>query len=113
MGQLIDDLLAFSRIGRSELRTNAVDMNALAGEVRDSLSLEAQGREIAWTIADMPQIRADRNLLRQALFNLVHNAVKYTRPRPSGLRSPLDVSRMGSAEENRHFLFEITASASR
>ena len=81
MGQLIDDLLAFSRIGRSELRTNAVDMNVLAGEVRDSLSLEAQGRDIAWTIADMPKIRADRNLLRQALFNLVHNAVKYTRPR--------------------------------
>jgi len=81
MGQLIDDLLAFSRIGRSELRTNAVDMNVLAGEVRDSLTLEAQGRDIAWTIADMPQIRADRNLLRQALFNLVHNAVKYTRPR--------------------------------
>ena len=54
MGQLIDDLLAFSRTGRSELRTAAVDMNALAGEVRDSLTLEAQGREIAWTIADLP-----------------------------------------------------------
>jgi light-regulated signal transduction histidine kinase (bacteriophytochrome) len=81
MGQLIDDLLAFSRMGRSELRTNVVDMNALASEVRDSLSLEAQGRDIAWAIAEMPQIRADRNLLRQALFNLAHNAVKYTRPR--------------------------------
>jgi PAS domain S-box-containing protein len=82
MGQLIDDLLAFSRIGRSQLRTNVVDMNTLASEVRDSLALEAQGREIAWTIGDLPQIQADRNLLRQALFNLVHNAVKYTRPRP-------------------------------
>ena len=81
MGQLIDDLLAFSRIGRSELGTNAVDMNVLAGEVRDSLTLEAQGREIVWTIAEHAEIRADRNLLRQALFNLVHNAVKYTRPR--------------------------------
>ena len=83
MGQLIDDLLAFSRTGRSELRTASVDMNALAGEVRDSLTLETQGREIVWTIAKLPEIRADRNLLRQALFNLVHNAVKYTRPRPS------------------------------
>ena len=80
MGQLIDDLLAFSRSGRSELRTAAVDMTALASEVRDSLALEAQGREIAWSIADLPEIRADRNLLRQALFNLMHNAVKYTRP---------------------------------
>ena len=83
MGQLIDDLLAFSRIGRGELHKTAVDMNSLAGEVRDSLALEVQGRDIAWTIADLPQIRADRNLLRQALFNLVHNAVKYTRPRAS------------------------------
>jgi PAS domain S-box-containing protein len=81
MGQLIDDLLAFSRIGRGELHKTAVDMNGLAGEVRDSLALEVQGRDIAWTIADLPQIRADRNLLRQALFNLVHNAVKYTRRR--------------------------------
>ena len=56
MGQLIDDLLAFSRTGRSELRTAVVDMNTLAGEVRDSLALEAQGREIAWTIADLPRL---------------------------------------------------------
>ena len=104
MGQLIDDLLAFSRIGRGELHKTAVDMNGLAGEVRDSLALEVQGRDIAWTIADLPQIRADRNLLRQALFNLVHNAVKYTRPRA---RAEITVGCLVDGKRSREHTFFV------
>jgi len=104
MGQLIDDLLAFSRMGRSELRTAAVDMNALASEVRDSLALEAQGREIAWVIADLPQIRADRSLLRQALFNLVHNAVKYSRPRP---RAEITIGSLADGKRSGQYTFFV------
>jgi PAS domain S-box-containing protein len=81
MGVLIDDLLAFSRIGRVELQKTAVDLTRLIQEVQTSLQLETQGREIAWQIGELPQVYADRALLRQVLINLMANALKFTRPR--------------------------------
>lgn len=77
MGQLIDDLLAFSRMGRKPVDTAKVDMNTLVDEVwfevctssRTSLPLKKANLPAAW---------GDRALLRQVLMNLLSNAVKYS-----------------------------------
>jgi PAS domain S-box-containing protein len=84
MGNLIDDLLAFSRIGRAETRMSRVGLDALVKEVVDEVRPEAEGRELAWTVDPLPEVYADRAMLRLVLVNLVSNAVKFTRTRPSG-----------------------------
>lgn len=81
MGHLIDDLLAFSRMGRSELRRTAVRLDQLVQEVVREFQEETQRRKIHWKIGPLPQVDGDPSMLRLALLNLVSNAVKYTRPR--------------------------------
>ena len=85
MGQLIDDLLAFSRMGRMELQRVPLDLAALAGEAMASLAEETAGRPITWSIAPLPTVVGDPTLLRLALVNLLSNAVKYTRGRQPAL----------------------------
>ncbi|TLY32508.1 MAG: hypothetical protein E6K57_05655, partial [Nitrospirae bacterium] len=81
MGTLIDDLLAFSRVGRVELRLTTVDLNQVVKSVLDDLAHDIQGRRIAWIIGMLPTVRGDPSMLRQVLVNLIANAVKYTRAR--------------------------------
>ncbi|MGQ0655778.1 MAG: sensor histidine kinase, partial [Betaproteobacteria bacterium] len=81
MGRLIDDLLAFSRMGRAELHYQRFDMAALAAEVVAALAGEIGGRKVQWDIAPLPEVRGDRAMLRQVWANLLGNAVKYTRRR--------------------------------
>jgi PAS domain S-box-containing protein len=81
MGVLIDDLLAFSRMGRQEMAEGSVDLGALVAEVRRGLEPTVQDREIRWEIAPLPSVRGDGAMLRQVLVNLMGNAVKYTRGR--------------------------------
>jgi len=81
MGQLIDDLLLFSRMGRAQLQKGNVSLKQLAEEVRESLKHDTQGRDIAWKIAGLPDLCGDRAMLRQVFANLLGNAVKYTRTR--------------------------------
>jgi PAS domain S-box-containing protein len=82
MGALIDDLLAFSRIGRAETRTTLVSLAEVAREVVRDVERETDGRDVEWSIGDLPDVHGDRSMLRLALANLVANAVKFTRPRP-------------------------------
>lgn len=81
MGQLIDDLLAFSRIGRAETRATTVRLDQLVKEVVEELRPEVGSRNVAWTIGDLPVLYADRSMLRVVLANLVANALKFTRTR--------------------------------
>ncbi len=80
-GRLVEDLLAFSRMGRAEMRHAVVDMNALVADVRREVEAEADGRAIDWKMADLPEARGDPAMLRLVVRNLLANAVKYTRPR--------------------------------
>jgi PAS domain S-box-containing protein len=82
MGRLIDDLLAFSRIGRAEMNVTRVDLRELVEDVRRELGAELAGREVTWTVNGLPQVRGDPDLLRLVLANLLSNAVKYTSTRP-------------------------------
>ena len=82
MGALIDDLLAFSRIGRTETRETAVSLGDLVKEVLAEMQLETGGRSIAWRVGELPDLHGDRSMLKLALVNLISNAVKFTRTRP-------------------------------
>ncbi|WP_051382568.1 PAS domain-containing sensor histidine kinase [Bradyrhizobium sp. Tv2a-2] len=78
MGNLIDDLLAFSRIGRVESRTSDVDLQQLVKEVASEVGQQAKERKISWKIGALPACHGDPSLLRLVVVNLVSNAVKFT-----------------------------------
>ncbi len=81
MGQLMDDLLNFSRAGRLEIHKSAVDLGKLVSEVLDELGAETKERDIDWKIGRLPVVHADRSMLRLVLLNLISNALKFTRGR--------------------------------
>jgi signal transduction histidine kinase len=81
MGSLIDDLLAFSRIGRAETKKTKVDLDQLVGEVVAEIRQDSKDRDIAWKIGALPVCYGDRSMLRLVVVNLVSNAVKFTRMR--------------------------------
>lgn len=78
MGQLIDDLLDFSRMGRSEMRNTRVDLDSLIPECVHALEHATRGRNINWKISPLPVVTGDPSMLRQVLANLLSNAVKYS-----------------------------------
>jgi PAS domain S-box-containing protein len=82
MGALIDDLLAFSRIGRAETRDTTVSLEQLVKEVLSEVQPETDGRNIAWNIGKLPDLYGDRTMLRLVLTNFISNALKFTRTRP-------------------------------
>lgn len=81
MGQLIDDLLAFSRMGRVEMSNGSVSLDQVVRETIRDLEMSTKGRNIAWDVAPLPQVMGDPSMLKQVFVNLIGNAVKYTRKR--------------------------------
>jgi len=82
MGQLIDDLLAFSRMSRAALVKKRVSLDSLVRDVQAEVTAQAAGRDITWMIQPLPDVDGDVSMLRLALVNLLSNAVKYTSTRP-------------------------------
>ncbi|OGT00342.1 MAG: hypothetical protein A3F73_12300 [Gallionellales bacterium RIFCSPLOWO2_12_FULL_59_22] len=78
MGQLIDDILAFSRASRGELLLTRIDMNALVRQVWQELEPQRAGRAIEFRLADLPAAGGDLAAMRQVLQNLLDNAIKFT-----------------------------------
>jgi PAS domain S-box-containing protein len=81
MGNLIDDLLDFSRVGRAVLNMTSVPLDQLVQETLGDLKEETKERKIVWEIWPLPTVRADRPLLRLVLVNLIANALKFTSQR--------------------------------
>lgn len=81
MGTLIDDLLAFSRIGRAETRETMVSLDQLVREVQSEVSQETDARNITWRVGPLPDLYGDRSMLKLAFVNLISNATKFTRTR--------------------------------
>lgn len=78
MGQLIDDLLAFSRLGRKPLAVTEIDMTALAQRVFEELQAGSGGRATALRLSPLPAATGDPTLIRQAWVNLLSNAIKFS-----------------------------------
>ena len=85
MGQLIDDLLAFSRTGRADLRMGRVPLNALVEAARAELAPVLAGRRVTWHIGELPTVLGDPHLLQLVWVNLLSNAIKYSSQRPEAL----------------------------
>ncbi|HEL4113517.1 TPA: PAS domain-containing protein [Stenotrophomonas maltophilia] len=94
MAALIDDLLVYSRLGRAAMRQQPVDMQSLVADTRamldSNLQAEAESsghaHQVEWSIAPLPIVVADENMIRQVWLNLLGNAVKY-----SGNREPAKI----------------------
>jgi light-regulated signal transduction histidine kinase (bacteriophytochrome) len=78
MGSLIDDLLAFSRMGRASLTKRRVDLSVLVQEARNEVVGAGISPAIEWDLQPLPAVDGDPSLLRPALVNLLSNAVKYS-----------------------------------
>ena len=81
MGQLIEDLLALSRLGRAEMSTVTVDIGGLIREIWEELKATNPDRRLTLKIVEIPPCRGDGGLIKQVLVNLLSNAVKFTRKR--------------------------------
>jgi PAS domain S-box-containing protein len=85
MDQLIDDLLAFSRLGRREVKVTDLDMDALVGDVVRELQDTLGDRVVEWNLQPLAATRADRALMQHVWVNLLGNALKFTRSRRSAV----------------------------
>jgi len=85
MGQLIEDLLAFSRLGTTPLSMAKIDPEGLMREVWEELKAANPERHLTLKIANLPPCMGDRGLIKQVFANLLGNAVKFTKTREEGL----------------------------
>jgi PAS domain S-box-containing protein len=81
MAALIDDLLAFSRLGRQPLNKRPVDTRQLVHECLEELKPQQADRRVEIKVGELPSCSGDRALLKQVLLNLLSNALKYSRQR--------------------------------
>ncbi|KKK66285.1 hypothetical protein LCGC14_2965630, partial [marine sediment metagenome] len=80
MGQLIDDLLAFSRLGRRSLKMSEIDIRVLVDEATETLQFVEKKQKISLNVKELPLAFGDRAMIREVLVNLISNAIKYSRP---------------------------------
>ena len=97
MGQLIDDLLVFSRLGRQEIRVSEMNMGKLAKAVSEELKLAVPERKLKFTINTLIPAQGDQAMIRQVFVNLLSNAVKFTRPKE---RAVIEVDGRSQGNEN-------------
>jgi two-component system sensor kinase len=79
MGRLIDDILLLSRASRQEMKLNEMDMAALANSVYGEFHSDTDGRNIEFSVGNLPNAYGDRAMLGQVFQNLIGNAIKFTR----------------------------------
>ncbi len=101
MGELIDDILAFSRASRQEVERSDVNMEEMAHEIMRELDPVIAGRKIELEVGALPHAFADHNMMRQVLLNLLNNAVKYTQVREEA------VIEIGAEAGDREIIYHV------
>jgi light-regulated signal transduction histidine kinase (bacteriophytochrome) len=101
MGQLVDDLLTFARLGRQPLKLQRVRPAEIARQAWDDLRSVHEGRRVELALDELPDCRADPALLKQVFVNLLDNALKYTRPREP---ARITVGHLGQDGERTFFV---------
>jgi len=81
MGHLVDDLLAFSRLGRQAVRTQRVSIRGIVDRALEQLATSLDSRQVEVVIGELPDAACDPALVEQVFVNLLSNAFKYSRPR--------------------------------
>jgi light-regulated signal transduction histidine kinase (bacteriophytochrome) len=97
MGRLVDELLAFAQIARTELKMSPVALKALVADAIEELRPQLADRRVEWVVGALPTVNGDRELLRLALYNLLENAAKFTRPRAAARIEITSMEAGGSA----------------
>ena len=101
MGQLIDDLLAFSRLSRQSMKRQEVNSARLVQIVLDESQSQREGRQIELNAGNLPVCHGDPALLKQVWVNLIYNAIKYTRGREP---SVIEIGCIRKENENVYFV---------
>lgn len=101
MGQLIEDILTLSRLGRKQLEMSHIDMAELTKDVFDELKVTTPGRKIQLDIKNLPDAHGDPSMIRQVLVNLLSNAIKFTRPREKAV---IEVGGRKEGNENIYYV---------
>ncbi len=101
MARLIENILAFSRSGRQEVKRSEIDMTALAHSAAREIQAYVPDRSLQWTINPLPPARGDRALLKQVWVNLLGNAAKFTAPREPGR---IEVGARSEGGENIYYV---------
>lgn len=81
MGKLVDDLLSFARMGRSEMLQSRMDLDMIVLEAVEASKKETEGRDIEWKVGEFPPVYGDKVMLKIVFENLLSNAIKFTRSR--------------------------------
>ena len=101
MGNLIDDILEFSRLGRKNIRKSRINVEQLAEEIFDELKTSVTGRDLRLSINTLPNAYGDTAMIRQVMENLISNAVKYT-----GFKDNA-VIEIGGKEDNNEIVYYV------
>lgn len=101
MGQLIDDLLAFSRLGSKDMNVDKIDMSALIQKVYDEIVTENERALINFDIQELPVVYGDYSMLKQVWVNLTSNAIKFTSQKTER------TIEIGCSSESKRFVFYI------
>ncbi len=98
---LIDELLTYSRTGRTKIIPKEVDLNELVKEVITELKPQMENRKINWQIDQLPKIQADYNLMKLVYQNLIGNAIKFSMHKEEAVIS------LGSKEEEKRYVLTV------
>ena len=103
MGELIDDLLSFSRLSRKEMQSARIDMKKLAFSTFGELTTEEQRNRIDFSVGKLPPVTADPTLMHQVWINLVSNAIKFSSRKE---RAVIQVGTRRSEEEVIYYIHD-------
>jgi len=106
MGNLIDDLLAFSRLGRQDLNKKLVRIDEIVKTAIEDLRADREGRQVEFVLGPLPACETDPTLLRQVFVNLLSNALKFTRTRE---KARIEIGTL-TAEERKQVVSRLPSS---